>query len=74
MPAGTGALGRPGISIESIVQRGRADAQGQAVPVLIVTHEAAYADVTAAVAELDALPAVQKGTFVARMIPGPGGA
>ncbi len=71
LSAVTGALGEHGISIESIVQRGRAGAQEEAVPILIVTHEASYAEMTAAVAELDALPVVKKGSFLARMIPGP---
>jgi homoserine dehydrogenase len=71
LSAVTGVLGRHGVSIESVIQRGRADAQEQAVPILIVTHEATYAEMTAACAELDALPSVKKGSFLARMIPGP---
>ena len=71
LSAVTGALGKHGISIESIVQRGRAGGENQAVPILIVTHEATYAQMTAALGEVDALPAVKKGSFLARMIPGP---
>ena len=67
----TGVLGKHGISIESIVQRGRAGGEDQAVPILFVTHEASYAQMTTAVAEVDALPAVRKGSFLARMIPPP---
>ena len=52
----------------------RAGGQEEAVPILIVTHEATYAEMTAAVAELDALPVVKKGSFLARMIPGPASA
>jgi hypothetical protein len=37
--------------------------------VLITTHDASWAEMTAAVSELDALPVVKKGTFLARMIP-----
>ena len=59
------------MSIESVIQRGRAGTQAEPVPILIVTHEASYAEMTAALAELDALPAVRKGSFLARMIPGP---
>jgi len=71
LSAVTGVLGRHGVSIESVIQRGRADAQVEAVPILIVTHEASFAQLRAAVAELDALPAVKKGSFLARMIPEP---
>jgi homoserine dehydrogenase len=71
LSAVTGTIGRHGVSIESVIQRGRAGGEDQAVPVLIVTHEATYAQMTAAVAELDALPVVKKGSFLARMIPGP---
>jgi homoserine dehydrogenase len=74
LSAVTGALGKHGISIESIVQRGRAGGENQSVPILIVTHEATYAQMTSALAEVDALPAVKKGSFLARMIPGPASA
>ena len=71
LSAVTGVIGRHGVSIESVIQRGRAGGEDQAVPILIVTHEATYAEMTAALAEVDALPAVKKGSFLARMIPGP---
>jgi homoserine dehydrogenase len=71
LSAVTGVLGKHGISIESIVQRGRAGGDDQGVPILFVTHEATYAQLTAALAEVDALSAVKKGSFLARMIPPP---
>jgi homoserine dehydrogenase len=74
LSAVTGVLGKHGVSIESVIQRGRAGTEEQAVPILIVTHDATYAEMTAACAELDALPSVRKGTFLARMIPGPAAA
>ena len=37
---------------------------------VLLPAEASFAQMTAAVAELDALPVVRKGSFVARMIPG----
>jgi hypothetical protein len=43
------------------------------VPILIVTHDATFAEMSAALADLDALPVVKKGSFLARMIPGTGG-
>ncbi len=48
-----GVLGAYGISIESVVQKGR-DA-GQAVPLVIMTHEAREADVRHALGEIDSL-------------------
>jgi homoserine dehydrogenase len=71
LSAVTGTIGRHGVSIESVIQRGRAGGEDEAVPILIVTHDATYAQMTAALAELDALPVVKKGSFLARMIPGP---
>jgi homoserine dehydrogenase len=69
LSAVTGILGKHGVSIASVIQRGRADGGEEAVPVLIITHDASWAEMTAAVAELDAMPVVKKGTFLARMIP-----
>jgi len=71
LSAVTGVIGRHGVSIESVIQRGRAGGNEEAVPILIVTHEASYAEMGAALAELDALPVVKKGSFLARMIPAP---
>jgi homoserine dehydrogenase len=71
LSAVTGVLGKHGVSIESIVQRGRAGGEDEGVPILIVTHEATFAQMSAAVAEMDALPVVKKGSFLARMIPPP---
>jgi homoserine dehydrogenase len=70
LSAVTGVLGRHGVSIASVIQRDRSGGTDEAVPVLIITHDATFAEMTAAVAELDALPQVKKGTFLARMIPG----
>jgi hypothetical protein len=36
---------------------------------VITTHEARYAEMSAALAEVDALPVVKKGSFLARIIP-----
>jgi homoserine dehydrogenase len=65
----TGVLGKHGVSIASVIQRGRADGGEEAVPVLIITHDATWAAMTAAVNELDGLPVVKGKTFLARMIP-----
>ena len=73
LSAVTGVIGRHGVSIASVIQRGRADVQEDGVPILIVTHDATFAEMSAALAELDALPAVKRGSFLARMIPSTGG-
>ena len=65
----TGVLGRHGVSIASVIQRGRGDGHEESVPILIVTHEAPYSAVSAALTELDQLPVVKKGSFLARIIP-----
>jgi homoserine dehydrogenase len=65
----TGILGKHGISIGSVTQRDRADESGSGVPVVITTHAARYAEMSAAIAEVDALPVVKKGSFLARIIP-----
>jgi homoserine dehydrogenase len=65
----TGILGKHGISIASVTQRDRADESGEGVPVVITTHDARYAEVSAAIQEVDALPVVKKGSFLARIIP-----
>lgn len=49
----SGVLGEYGISLESVVQKGR-DA-GQAVPLVFMTHEAREADVRHALGEIDTL-------------------
>ncbi len=69
LSAVTGVIGRNGVSIASVIQRGRADGHDEAVPILIVTHDATFAQMSAALAEVDALPVVAKGSFLARMIP-----
>ncbi|HVO21673.1 MAG TPA: homoserine dehydrogenase [Anaeromyxobacter sp.] len=69
LSAVTGVIGRHGVSIASVIQRGRADGADEAVPVLIITHDATWAEMSSALAEVDALPVVRKGSFLARMIP-----
>jgi homoserine dehydrogenase len=73
LSAVTGVLGRHGVSIASVIQRERGGGHEEAVPILIVTHDATFAEMSAALADLDALPVVKKGSFLARMIPGTGG-
>jgi homoserine dehydrogenase len=67
LSAVTGVLGQHGVSIGSVIQRGRGQEDG--VPILIVTHEAPYAAITAALREVDALTVVKRGSFLARILP-----
>lgn len=61
-----GALGEHGISIESVLQKGRAEARGS-VPVIVLTHPACEADVRAALERIDALSDVTAPTRLVRI-------
>ncbi|MFH1059785.1 MAG: homoserine dehydrogenase [Pseudomonadota bacterium] len=60
------ALGQHHISIEAVTQKGR-QSDGP-VPVVMITHEAREADVSAALAKINALAAVAEPTVVIRRI------
>jgi homoserine dehydrogenase len=60
-----GALGDAGISIESMIQTGRS--AGDAVPVVIMTHEACEGDVQRALAVIDASDIVTEKTHLIRI-------
>jgi homoserine dehydrogenase len=64
----TGVLGEHGISIASMIQKGRAT---EAVPVVMMTHEATERDVRAALARIDRLPVVAFPTALIRVEGGP---
>ena len=59
-------LGEHGISIQSVIQQGEADAS-RAVPVVVLTHPALEASVKSAVAEVDALREVVGPTRLVRI-------
>jgi homoserine dehydrogenase len=59
-------LSEEGISIASVIQKGRAQFEG-AVPVVIMTHEATEAGVRRAIQRIDALPVVRDRTQVIRV-------
>ena len=61
----SGMLAEHGISIESVVQKGRSD-QG-AVPLVMMTHEAAEADLNAAMAQIAELGVVAASPTVIRV-------
>jgi homoserine dehydrogenase len=60
-----GILGRHDISLVSVLQKGRA--QGLAVPVVMMTHEARERDMRAALASIDLLPVVASRTTMIRV-------
>jgi homoserine dehydrogenase len=65
----TGILGEHGISIASMIQKGRG--QAEAVPVVMMTHEATERDVRDALTKIDRLPVVALPTTVIRVEGGP---
>ncbi len=60
-----GILGKHDISLVSVLQKGRA--QGEAVPVVMMTHEARERDMRAALAAIDKLPVVASRTTMIRV-------
>ena len=62
----TGALGEHGISIESVIQKGRGDV-GEPVPVVVLTHPAREDAVRAALARIDPLPEIAAPTRLLRI-------
>ncbi|MDI6890104.1 MAG: homoserine dehydrogenase [Thermodesulfovibrionales bacterium] len=61
----SGILGNYNISIASVIQKGRR--VGEAVPVVVLTHEAKERDVRQAVNEIDQLPVVMDKTVFIRV-------
>jgi len=61
-----GALGEHGISIESLLQKRRAEARGS-VPVIVLTHPATESHVRAALQSIDALEDVTAPTRLVRI-------
>ncbi len=62
----SGILGEHTISIESVIQKGRG--HKEAVPLVILTHEAAESEVQEAIAEIDALDIVRDKTVKIRIL------
>lgn len=60
-----GSLGLHGISIESMIQKGRS--KGETVPIVIMTHEAQEKDVRAALAEIDELDFIREKSNLIRI-------
>ncbi len=64
----TAALRDAGVSLESMLQRGRSE--GEPVPVVLVTHDTNEADMRAALAQIAALDAVVEPPALIRIEPG----
>jgi homoserine dehydrogenase len=64
----TAVLRDHGVSLESMLQRGRSP--GEAVPVVLVTHETGETAMRAALARIDALDAVMEPPTMIRIEPG----
>jgi homoserine dehydrogenase len=64
----TAVLRDNGVSLESMLQRGRSP--GEAVPVVMVTHETGETAMRAAIARIDALDAVLEPPMMIRIEPG----
>ena len=62
-----GILGRHDISLVSVLQKARAE--GEAVPVVMLTHDARERDMRAALASIDRLPVVAARTTMIRVEP-----
>ncbi|MFZ3209594.1 MAG: homoserine dehydrogenase [Geobacteraceae bacterium] len=61
----SGALGQHGISIESMIQKGRST--GEAVPIVIMTHEAGETNVRKALDEIDPLAIIREKSNLIRI-------
>lgn len=61
----SGILGNHNISITSVIQKGRM--VGEAVPLVVLTHEAKEKDMRQAIEEIDKLPVVMGKTVVIRV-------
>jgi len=65
----SGVLGENGISISSVIQRGRGTIGGEAVPIVMIIHEASYSRMTAALNQIDALDVAMGASFLMRILP-----
>jgi len=61
----SGILGKHGISISSVLQKGRK--QGQPVPLVILTHHSSERGLQAALQDMNALPIISEPTTLIRM-------
>ncbi len=64
----SGILGKHGISISSVIQRGRETDPGGGVPLVMITHEAVFSRMLEALQEIDALDVTIGESFLMRIL------
>ena len=69
----SGVLGEEGISISSVIQRGRQIEEGGDVPLVMIVHEAPYSRMTRALDRIDDLNVTLAKSFLMRILPEGGG-
>jgi homoserine dehydrogenase len=69
----SGVLGEEGISISSVIQRGRETEEGGDVPLVMIVHEAPYSRMSRALSRIDALDVTLAKSFLMRILPEGGG-
>ena len=65
----SGVLGESGISISSVIQRGREMEKGGGVPIVMILHEAPYSRMISALARIDTLDMTLGKSFLMRILP-----
>jgi homoserine dehydrogenase len=70
----SGVLGEEGVSISSVIQRGRQTEEGGEVPLVMIVHEAPYSRMTRALDRIDDLDVTLAKSFLMRILPEGGGA
>jgi homoserine dehydrogenase len=65
----SGVLGENGISISSVIQRGRGTTEGEGVPIVMIIHEASYSRMVSALEQIDALDVAMGTGFLMRILP-----
>jgi homoserine dehydrogenase len=70
----SGVLGEEGISISSVIQRGRETEEGGDVPLVMIVHEAPYSRMSRALSRIDSLDVTLAKSFLMRILPEGGGA
>lgn len=66
----SGVLGENGISISSVIQRGRGTIGGEGVPIVMIIHEAPFSRMVSALGKIDALDVAMGTSFLMRILPG----
>jgi homoserine dehydrogenase len=65
----SGILGENGISISSVIQRGRGTTEGEGVPIVMIIHEASYSNMISALRHIDSLDVAMGTSFIMRILP-----